>query len=833
VQTTLLILLVVIASFAIGRQQWRSAKIKKLLLALRQYEQDFRSSIQEFENLGKRHWYISDRQYREWKAKYQYLADLVSTDFLDLQTNDPFKKLIVDFANYHSNGRQLFIDPFNENFVKEEAPTIRKILDTKEIKHNSDQVTAIASDEDNTLLVAGAGTGKTTTILGKLAYLTERVGIQSEDILLLSFTGRAVDELTERIGKKFPVSHIEARTFHSFGLSIIGQAQGKKPDLAFARSADRQMFLDEQFDALLKNPEYLKRAVEYFAYYFKPVVLKPGFHTLDDYYKYAKTEENLTLRKESMKSQQEVMIANFLYLNGVNYIYEKPYQHETADKSYQQYKPDFYLPDHGIYIEHFGVDRHGRTHFTNNESQNASQSRKYQADMAWKRELHEKYRTTLVETFSFEFAEGGWKEKLTEQLKLHNVQFSDRNIEEVFKTLEAEGSVKEITQLFATFLDLSKSNGYDPLKLQSIVSARNNPREQAFIDIFVPLYEAYEAQLNRTGTIDFHDMLIKAAAYVREGHFASKFKYIIIDEFQDFSVSKYVLIKALCEQNPETKLFCVGDDWQSIFRFAGSDISLMTSFEASYGFTRKNQLVLTNRFANGLAVISNKFILKNPNQIDKEVRSEKPDIEDAVEIRYRKNRDETEELLQEIFNTLNRAAQGQKKPTSVFLLGRYNHNKPKKFTAYAREFKNLSIEYLTIHGSKGAEADYVVILDVISGKYGLPSEITDDPLLEIVLSKSDSYPHAEERRLMYVAMTRARRKVFIITQTGNESVFVLELQGSKNPDVTKRCLECGGEMTDRKGPYGTFLGCSNFPDCRYKVNLQSQRRTKRGYGRRY
>jgi DNA helicase-4 len=323
-------------------------------------------------------------------------------------------------------------------------------------------------------------------------------------------------------------------------------------------------------------------------------------------------------------------------------------------------------------------------------------------------------------------------------------------------------------------------------------------------------------------------MLNKAAQFITEGRYKANFKYIIIDEFQDFSVSRRMLVKALCDQNPEIKLFCVGDDWQSIFRFTGSDISLMTNFEASFGFTRKNQLVLTNRFGNGLAEISNRFILKNPNQLRKEVRSAKTDAEEPLETRRKKNKNETKLLLHEILGTLNRAAAGGRRPASVFLLGRYQHNRPDHFSEYLRNYRNLSLEYLTIHRSKGAEADYVIILDVISGKYGLPSEVTDDPLLEIVLCKGDSYPHAEERRLMYVAMTRARRKVFIISEEGKESVFALELDGPKEADTSNTiCRECGGAMEKRSGPYGPFLGCENFPDCTFKIRDQHRSRSRR------
>lgn len=794
-----------------------------LLLSLKKYDQDFKNALAEFNNLGRKNWYISDHHYRTWKTKYQYLADKFNPDLYKVKTRDQFKKLVTDFAGFYYKGRELFIDKFNENFVQRESPIIRQILSTKQIQNNKDQVTAIASDEDNTLLVAGAGTGKTTTILGKLAYLLERVKVKPENILLLSFTGRAVEELADRISKKFGENSVKAQTFHSFGLSIIGKALGQRPDLAFPNSTARQNFLNEQFSLLLKNPSYLQRAVEYFAYYFKPVILKPGFKNLDDYYKYVKTEQNLTLKKELVKSQQEVMIANFLYINGVNYQYEAPYKHKTSNSEYRQYKPDFYLPDYDIYMEHFGVDKNDQVHFTQDEHQNAQQSKKYQEEMEWKRATHKKYQTKLVKTFSYEFSDRDWKENLTSKLKNLNVSFSQRNMAEILNTLKESGSVREITDLFLTFLDLSKSNGYSVQKLQEIILFRNNPRERAFVDIFFPIYQAYEEYLTGTNSIDFHDMLIKAANFVSEGRYGTNFRYIVIDEFQDFSASKSMLIQALCEQNQEAKLFCVGDDWQSIFRFAGSDISLMINFEEAYGFTRKNQLVITNRFNNSIAVVSNQFILKNPNQIKKEVRSDKAVADEAVEIRYKKSSNETEQLLLEIFNTLNKSITGPK--ATIFLLGRYKFNKPENLPKIQSQFKNLSIEFLTIHGSKGAEADYVIILDVLSGKYGLPSEVTDDPLLGIVLSKTDPYPHAEERRLMYVAMTRARHKVFIITENGKQSMFVLELEGSDKPgaDII-RCRECGGEMTKRQSRYGEFLGCINFPDCTYKINMHSKPR---------
>ncbi len=823
----LITIIFIVATIALYRKFSKNKEhehILALLLSLKSFEPKYIQAIEEFNSLKDTNWYISDRDYQLWKNKYKDIAEKYNPVFPEISTKDSIKDIVVSFAECYFKGRKIFIDEYNENFVQQESPTIKKILDEKGVRYNNDQINAIASDEDNTLLVAGAGTGKTTTILGKLAYLIERAGVDPEEILLLSFTGRAVDELTERIHKTFPNKKIKAQTFHSFGLSIIGEALGKRPDLAFTSTSSRQKFLDEQFNLQLKDTDYLHCAIEYFAYYFKPIVLEPSFQTLDEYYKYSRTEQHLTLKKEYLKSQQEVMIANFLYMNGINYEYEKPYKYDTSNKDYSQYKPDFYLSDYGIYIEHFGIDREGRTHFTQNKEQNRIQSSKYQLDMSWKRGMHSQHQTPLIETFSYEFSERDWKEKLTSKLKKYNVEFSSRNKEEITLDLKSGSNVKEISQLFGVFLGLAKSNGYSVEKIQDIVLQRNNSREMAFFDIFAPIFLSYEEYLNNHNKIDFDDMLIKSSRFVSDGLYKHNFKYIIIDEFQDFSVSKYLLVKSLCDQSPATKLFCVGDDWQSIFRFSGSDISLMTNFEENYGFTRKKQLVITNRFTSGLAVVSNNFILKNPGQIKKEVQSSKIEEGDPVEIRYHQKKSDTNELIRKILSTINGLASNGKN-VSVFLLGRYNYNKPENYLSYVKEYKNLSIEFLTIHASKGAEADYVVILDVVSGKHGFPSEITDDPLLEIVLSKSDSYPHSEERRLMYVAMTRARHKVYIITEDGKQSVFVLELEGSKKSkiDTDKICEECGGEMVQRKGNWGVFWGCSNFPDCVYTIN------TKRKY----
>ena len=815
------IIIVSVIIFFLLRELYIIIKNERILKPLKNYEKDFNLALVEFKNIEK-NWYISDYQYRLWKIKYLYLTKLINPELLNIKTVDPFKEVVLGFLSFFNNGRKLYIEKFNEDFVKNEIPIIKDVLSKRNIQNNDDQVNAIASDEDNTLLVAGAGTGKTTTIIGKIAYLIDRVKVLPEDILLLSFTGRAVDELTNRINEKFKGLSIKTQTFHKFGLSIIANAMEKKQSLAFL-DTQKKVFLNNTFKKLLKDNKYLRNAIEYFAYYFTPVILEPGFQNFNEYYKYVKSEEIITLQKELVKSQQELMIANFLYLNGISYEYEKPYVHETAEKDYSQYKPDFYLSDYNVYIEHFGINRNGETKFTKNEHQNKIHSLQYNETMKWKRELHMKYHTNLIETYSYEFTEKTWQDKLSERLKIYNIKFNPRKESEVYASLAEVTDITKMADLFNVFLDLSKSNGYSMQTIQSKINSRDIIRERVFFNLFKPVYEKYELYLKQTDTIDFNDMLIKATNLVTAGQVNMKFRYIIIDEFQDFSISKYNLIKSICGQCPEAKLFCVGDDWQSIFRFAGSDISLMTNFEKSYGFTQKDQLVITNRFNDNLAVVSNKFILKNPQQLHKEVTAKKHIDYDAVEIVSKKRNDDISHLLKEILNKLNNEALLEKKKSTVFILKRYHFNHPELFDKYKKEYNNLIIDFLTIHKSKGAEADFVIILDVIAGRHGFPTGVTDDPILEIVLKDDEFYPHAEERRLMYVAMTRARNRVYIMTEDGKESIFVLELKGYKDSldDKMVRCDNCGAEMTIRKGGYGNFYGCTNFPACKNKKRIPS------------
>ena len=263
---------------------------------------------------------------------------------------------------------------------------------------------------------------------------------------------------------------------------------------------------------------------------------------------------------------------------------------------------------------------------------------------------------------------------------------------------------------------------------------------------------------------DFTAMILNATKAIKEGSYPSSYKYIFIDEFQDISSERNALILALKEQNKELNITAVGDDWQAINGFAGSDIGIIQNFESLYGDTASIKLDYTFRFNATIAQVSQEFILKNSKQIAKEIKSITPKSQHAFYLYRYKDKSKMDEHLEVVLNFITKNIKEKK---SLMILSRYSFYKPKNLNFFQEKFSNLDITFETVHGAKGLEADYIIITHMESGKFGFPSEQSAVDL--------DDYPYAEERRLFYVALTRAKEKVFFIGNSKNPSVFIEEL----------------------------------------------------------
>lgn len=531
-----------------------------------------------------------------------------------------------------------------------------------------------------------------------------------------------------------------------------------------------------------------------------------------------------TASGDVVKSDEERRIADWLFFWGVKFDYEREYEHQTADEQHSSYHPDFYYPDHQLYHEHFAIDRDGRSPFGDT----------YVKSAAWKRALHHEHSTELFETMSHEMRvnrRSGDRPVELALLRLEDELVKRGQVLKFDVNREVKGfqptSGQAVVKLIQTFQKHVKNNGLTLADLHAKIDI--TPGDTSRLELFVSLYErvaaVWDQKLREGNYIDFEDMLIQAAEHIESGRYVSPFKVVLADEFQDSSRARVHMLKALTSRAGRNAHLCVvGDDWQGINRFAGSDIAVMTEFERLFGNATRLVLSTTFRCPQRICDVSSNFVQRNPAQIRKPVRTTNPTTGLPIRIFGFKDMEGMPAHIEAELGSIHGAVDNQDRRVKVLFLGRYRDDEPHLLQPWQRRFGDrLELSYKTVHASKGLEAEHVFLVNAVGGNRGFPSQIEDDPVLQIAMPAPDPYPVAEERRLFYVALTRASRDIRIYTSLTKPSTFVNELQNlEKIPveavdgEASIPCPKCNqGVMKLRKGKHGPFLGCSAFPKCNH------------------
>ena len=727
--------------------------------------------------------FISGKESEAFANQYKEIFDEAFSlrkklDVFHIEPSARMQKLIDDYDSIH-----MIVKRHNEKVMGEILESNRDFFDhCLTYPLDQQQRRSIVSEEDNCLVVSSAGSGKTSSIVGKVKYLIERKRVDPERILLISYTNKAAAELTERMG----VAELRGYTFHKLALDLIGKETGKKPSICENTDA---LFV-RLYHELLSDKYFKEAIVEYFIDY--------QFEDSDWEKKKYEHQQNLAEQKNTrlkamfpdmdgntvfVKSEQEQKICFALSSLGINYRYEEPYEHKVADEMHAQYKPDFSIhyekggKHHRIYLEHYGTDEHGLvpSWFAKDKGITYEEAnKKYNDGITWKKTVHEKFGTKLISTSSADFHYYDIREKLYTMLKDIGVPVEKKTDDELYNMVLPKDSKQEkaFIRLIVTFATLLKSSCKT---ISEILSNVNDERSTFIIKrIFQPVVERYSEALKQNGQIDFTDAILWATKLCQTNKPVS-YDYIIVDEFQDISVDRYHFLKALRDGNQTTKLYCVGDDWQSIYRFSGSDMALFNQFPDFFGTTDINKIETTYRFGQPLVNLSSQFIQKNRTQITKNIHPLNKETKTELKF-YAYERSKYCETIGQLVASI-------PDDKSIFLLGRYSfddyylsfmYQSVKEGDRFYYIINDRKIEFLTVHKSKGLEADYVIILQCNKDTYGFPSRVSDDPVLDYVLTKSDQFPYGEERRLFYVAITRAKTMTMVLYDQRYPSVFVDE-----------------------------------------------------------
>jgi len=726
-----------------------------------------------------------------------------------------------------------YLSKMNKEYVQKKLLEEKEYFDTilkkcdPNIVLDEEQRIAILTSEDYNLVVAGAGAGKTTTVAGKVKYLIDKEGVKPEEILVVSFTNKAVTELKTKIINKLGLHCEDISTFHSIGRKII--LKDKNNVLNKVLSENYFVINDYLTKTIVNDKDLLRKLILLFGYYLDLPEELVSQLVLDEYFDYNERKEfsslksnleginetiidcrkkaKITINNEQLRSSQEVQIANFLYLNNIDYVYEKPYKYNIPNAR-KIYTPDFYIKQNcnECYIEHFGITENG-----SNNRYTQEELDKYIIEMNYKIHHHATFKTKLIKTFSAYNDGKELVDHLKEELLKQGFVLNPRPDLEVYNKIllyEKDKYVTKFSNLVSKFIHNFKAKDFHEEDFSTLKSKTKNPRSIIFLEIIERVYLYYQSYLRENNAVDFEDMINESSALLRQAasnKIMLPYKYIIVDEYQDISRQRFNLVQELLKVT-NAKIMAVGDDWQSIYAFSGSEIALFTKFKEEMGYAEILKISKTYRNSQELIDIAGEFIQKNATQYKKTLKSDKSLRKPIVIFTYSDNINSNErkgikginyEKAKKLEEIISKIIQVDGINSNVLLIGRYGFDMSqmldtglfaKKFQGkeekyYSVAYPQLLMTFLTAHSSKGLTYDNVIILNNLNGVYGFPAQIEDDPVLKFVTNNDQSYEFAEERRLFYVALTRTKNRVYILAPQTRPSRFVIELINDY-PNVT-------------------------------------------------
>ena len=510
-------------------------------------------------------------------------------------------------------------------------------------------------------------------------------------------------------------------------------------------------------------------------------------------------------------------------MNGVDYEYEAPFVSKRRIEVGFDYRPDFHIKNTNIYLEHFGIDRDGKT-------RSDIDKEKYNNDILRKRDLHKECQTTLIETYHYDWIENNLEQRLEILISENGIKTHKRSNEEMFDVLKEMGFIEENSKKYLKCLQAIRVERLDKESILKRLKSSNIFFAKQYTELLDAIQNSYINELVSQNKIDFDDMIIRSTKVVEDVEYRPKWSHILVDEFQDISMSRMDFLKSIINHGSNPILTAVGDDWQSIYRFSGGKLELTTRFDTLIGQHSFTKLEKTFRYNNSIADTAGMFVMQNPEQYKKNVETHTKVTESQVYLidsKYKEENSIENRTLQVIKKIRENDANG-----SIAILARYNYLLKNSKEAIKNDSQIENIYHWTFHGSKGLEAEYCILLGFFQGKVGFPNMNKEEAVVEALLPSLDTYPHSEERRLLYVALTRAKKKSYLIADPMATSEFINELLSPKYKlnivsatfeEKFRKIFKCplctSGYFRLVKGKYGEFYSCTSGSVCLSKPRI--------------
>ncbi|MCX9026014.1 MAG: UvrD-helicase domain-containing protein [Candidatus Methanoperedens sp.] len=749
---------------------------------------------------------------------YSVRADLLSKleDFRNTlhhlkSKNEKFEKYFNDFIETSINeviAFKITIDNFNKELVERRKKEYEFLFNKSTVGLNDEQKTAIITDDKHNLVVAGAGSGKTEVLITRIAYLALRKQetVAPNRILALAFQNKAAKEIEERLNKRFGIE-VKIKTFHSLGLEVLTNAS-LNPKLKFNGDnfeSGYNEFMAELYKKAENEPSFQNKLLDYMLYFGDNEQIKQesDFEKKDEWYQYMQNLVYTALNGTKVKSEGERTILNFLFTHKINgkyikVLYENPaewmnYKNEKGELKTP--KPDFFLPEYNIYIEHWAINERGNVPEWFDKDYRKGMNAKIDG-------FKQQKKYSLIETTYGEFKSnnfiGHFENKVIKEIRRkypdQDFVFTEMGYSEIVERVwkNCKESMKRNPKDIANFITKAKTNGLTPEKiLERLKNEIWSPKQKTFAELALVIYKEYEKQLRLTNEIDFSDMINLAIVELEKNGslYENSFDHILIDEYQDISPQRYRLINALMEKNRNCKLFCVGDDWQSIMGFTGSNLEFFVKFQDYFDHPARTDLSVNYRSIKSIVDAGAELIKYNDDgQLKKQTIANNNDekkilvFSSLIENKW----NYYQQVACHCVNTVREYINKGYAPEDIRILYRIgNPYLETKIFEYAK-FNNIliqknspnprSIKLMTVHKSKGLQAKVVFLLCVDKGLYGFPCEIEDPFIFEPAMYKRLNNKEEEERRLFYVAITRSKEDIIIYTQKDNESMFLNEIK---------------------------------------------------------